>query len=161
MTFTVILDNKDFQSFFFFKLTCKEKIGVSSVIAMHLASCLQLPRAWSAFYLRPYLELLLLFLLALEAAVSSSDVCRFPPGRKPSVLAGEVGGGGGGGGGGVRRCISRLSLQSSLLTSRWRSCKGYKTPSLFPSPPLPFPSLFSRRLFPLNAFQAVSTLWSS
>ena len=93
MTFTVILDNKDFQSFFLKKLTCKEKIGVSSVIAMHLASCLQLPRAWSAFYLRPYLELLLLFLLALEAAVSSSDVCRFPPGRKPSVLAGEVGGG--------------------------------------------------------------------
>ena len=59
---------------------------------MHLASCLQLPRAWSAFYLRPYLELLLLFLLALEAAVSSSDVCRCISSREETL---GLGGGGG------------------------------------------------------------------
>ena len=140
----------------FFKVTCKEKICVSSVIATLLASCLRLPRAWSGFNLRPYLERLLLFLLAPEAAVFSSDACGCISSRQETLgLGGEVGR--------VHRCISSVPLQSSPPTPRWRACKGYKTPILsslsFPSPSLRFsPSLFSR-LFPQNAFQAVSTVW--
>lgn len=158
MTFTVILDDKDFQSFFFFLTHMQGKYWsqFSHFNAFWQVACSS--RGLVSFSLRPYLELLLLPPHSLEAAVSSSDVCRCISSREETL---------GLGGGGWGRPPLRFQPVSAEFTSSppgGAPVKAIRPPVYilsFPSPPLPFPSLSSRRLFPLNAFQAVSTLWSS